>query len=183
MRTDDETTVSLLEPVSAGDDRLTEELADLVNRVYATAESGLWRDGATRTTASELAGLIRAGEIAVARRGGQIVGSVRIHDVAPDTSEFGILVSAPEQRGLGIGTDLLAFVERLGRERGLRAIQLELLVPTGWSHPSKEFLRGWYGRSGYRLVRTAALGDAHPHLAPLLATDCVVEVYEKPLAS
>ena len=88
---------------------------------------------------------------------GSIVGSVRVHDVADDASEFGMLVAAPDQRGTGIGRALLDFAERRSRERGLRAMQLELLVPRGWRHPSKEFLRAWYGRRGYRLIRT---GDA-----------------------
>jgi hypothetical protein len=47
--------------------------------------------------------------------------------------------------------------------------------------PSKEFLRSWYGRIGYRLISTRRIDDAHPHLAPLLATACDLEVHEKPL--
>jgi len=46
---------------------------------------------------------------------------------------------------------------------------------------SKEFLKAWYGHCGYRHARTATVEDAHPYLAPLLATPCVIEVYEKPL--
>jgi GNAT superfamily N-acetyltransferase len=162
---------------------LVDWLTRLINDVYAVAERGLWRDGATRTTASELAGLIAAGEIAVATRDGRITGSVRIHDVAVDTSEFGMLVADPDQRGIGIGRDLVEFAERQSRERGLSAMQLELLVPRGWRHPNKEFLKAWYGRRGYRLTGVASFEDAHPHLAPLLATACDLTVYEKPLGS
>jgi GNAT superfamily N-acetyltransferase len=158
-----------------------DHVTGLVNDVYATAESGLWRNGAPRTTAAELAELIRAEQIAVATRHGQIVGSVRLHDVADDLSEFGMLVAAPDQRGTGVGRALVAFAEEHSRERGLRAIQLELLVPRAWRHPSKEFLKAWYGRLGYRPVRTGSLDDGHPHLAPLLATPCDLEIYEKPL--
>ena len=173
--------VALLDPAAAGDAQLVDELAGLVNIVYADAERGLWRKGTTRTTPDEIAAFVRAGEIAVARRDGDVVGSVRVHDVAADTSEFGLLVSAPSQRGSGVGNALLDFVERGGRERGLRAIRLELLVPREWSQPSKEFLRGWYGRRGYRLIRTGRLDDDYPHLAPLLATACDLEIHEKPL--
>ena len=60
-------------------------------------------------------------------------------------------------------------------------MQLELLVPRDWRHPSKEFLKAWYGRRGYRLSRSGRLGDAYPHLAPLLATPCDLTVYEKAL--
>jgi GNAT superfamily N-acetyltransferase len=173
--------VRLLRAADSRDARLVDHVTSLVNDVYATAESGLWRDGAPRTTAAELAELIRAEQIAVATRHGQIAGSVRLHDVAEDLSEFGMLVAAPDHRGTGVGRALVAFAEEHSRERGLRAIQLELLVPRAWRHPSKEFLKAWYGRLGYRPVRTGSIDDAHPHLAPLLATPCDLDVYEKPL--
>jgi GNAT superfamily N-acetyltransferase len=152
-----------------------------INDVYESAERGLWRNGATRTTAPELAELIVAGQIAVATRDVQIAGSIRIHDVSDDTSEFGMLVAAPDQRGTGIGRALLDFAEQHSRERGRRAIQLELLLPRTWRHPSKEFLKSWYHRRGYRLIRSGSIDDAHPQLAPLLATPCELTVHEKPL--
>jgi GNAT superfamily N-acetyltransferase len=173
--------VRVLDPAAGDDPGTVEQVAGLINDVYVTAESGLWRDGATRTTASELAELIAAREIAVADRDGEIAGAVRIHDVAEDTSEFGMLAAAPHQRGAGVGRALVAYAEDRGRERRLRAMRLELLVPRTWRHPSKEFLKAWYGRRGYRLVRTTTIDDAHPHLAPLLATPCDLEVHEKPL--
>jgi GNAT superfamily N-acetyltransferase len=176
-----EITIRLLDATDRREPGLVDQLAELINDVYCTAESGLWRDGSARTTGSEVAELIAAREIAVAMREGRIVGCVRIHDVADDASEFGLLVAAPDQRGTGVGRALLDFAERHSRERGLRAMQLELLVPLEWSHPSKEFLRGWYGRRGYRPIGSRNIEDAYPHLAPLLATRCVLTVYEKPL--
>jgi GNAT superfamily N-acetyltransferase len=170
--------VHLLEPADA---RLADRLAGLVNDVYTDAERGLWRDGFTRTTASEFAELIAAGQIAVAGSNGDIAGSVRIHDVADHASEFGMLVAAPAHRSTGVGRALLDFVEDRSRRRGLRAMQLELLVPRGWQHPNKEFLKGWYGRRGYRLIRTGRMDEAYPHLAPMLATPCDLLVYERPL--
>jgi GNAT superfamily N-acetyltransferase len=176
-------TIALLEPERGDDIGLVDRLTALVNDVYAVAESGLWCDGATRTTASELAALIEAREIVVATRHGDIVGLMRLHDVDAVTSEFGMLVADPEHRDVGIGRALLDFAERDARERGRRAMQLELLVPRAWSHPSKEFLKAWYGRRGYRLVRTGRIDDAYPHLAPLLATECDFQIHAKPLAA
>jgi GNAT superfamily N-acetyltransferase len=181
MSTNETIAIRLLAASESRDTHLVDHLTDLINRVYEVAEAGLWRDGTTRTTASELAELIRAQEIAVATRSGQIAGAVRIHDVRDDVSEFGMLVAAPEQRGTGVGRALVAFAEQRSRERGLRAIQLELLLPRTWQHPTKEFLKAWYGRIGYRPVRTGSMDDAYPHLAPLLATPCHLAVYEKPL--
>lgn len=183
MRRPDTTAVELLEPEAADDARLTERLARLVNDVYAVAEAGLWRDGADRTTTAEIAGLVRAGEIAVATRDGEIAGAVRVHDVADDVSEFGMLVADPAQRGTGVGRALVEFAEERSRARGMRAMQLELLLPRTGTHPSKELLRDWYGRIGYRRIGTGSIEDTHPQLAPLLATPCDLAVFEKPLGT
>jgi GNAT superfamily N-acetyltransferase len=172
----------LVRRLGTGDAGLAGAIADLVNEVYAVAESGLWRAGAMRTTAAEMAGFIDRGEMVVAIDDGDIVGSVRVHDVADHVSEFGLLVSAPAHRGSGVGRALLDHIERDRRESGMRVMRLEVLVPRTWTHPSKEFLKAWYGRRGYRLVRTGTLDDAYPHLAPLLATACDLEIREKPLA-
>jgi GNAT superfamily N-acetyltransferase len=177
------TTVALLEAGASRDGALVERLARLINDVYAIAERGLWRDGAMRTTARDLAELIREREIAVATREERIVGCIRIHDISASTAEFGMLVAAPDTRGSGVGRALLDFAEEHARRRGRRAMRLELLVPRAWSHPSKTFLKAWYGRNGYRVVRTDSMDDAYPHLAPLLATPCDLEVHEKPLHS
>ena len=173
--------VRLLNPAVGDDAELVDRLARLINDVYESAESGLWREGAARTTGPELAEMIRAEQIAVATQNGEIVGSVRVHDVANDASEFGLLVAAPEHRGVGVGRALVDFAEGRSRDRGLRAIQAELLVPRTWRHPIKEFLKGWYGRRGYRIVDTRSMTGAYPRLAPLLATPCYLTVYEKPL--
>ena len=92
-----------------------------------------------------------------------------------------MLVAAPDRRGAGIGRALVAFAERTSRDQGLRALQLELLVPRDGRHPSKDFLATWYERIGYRIIRLGRIEDAHPHLAPFLATACDVQVREKAL--
>jgi GNAT superfamily N-acetyltransferase len=179
--TPDALAVDLLDATVGDDHDVVDWLTDLVNAVYATAESGLWRSDVTRTTTREMAALIRAHEIAVARLDGRSVGSVRVHAISDTMGEFGMLVVAPENRDAGVGRALVDFAERVCREGGLDAIQLEVLVPRGWQHPSKELLRAWYGRIGYRFVRTGRIDDDYPHLAPQLATACDFEIYEKPL--
>jgi GNAT superfamily N-acetyltransferase len=173
-----------LDASASRDVGLVGELTELINRVYAIAEEGLWRDGATRTTVSEIGELIAVGQVAVATAGdGPIVGSVHVHEVADGTDEFGMLVAAPERRSTGVGRALLDFAETASRQRGRRTMQLELLVPRQWQHPSKEFLKAWYGRRGYRLVGTTRMDDSHPQLAPLLATPCDLEIHQKPLGA
>ncbi|WP_240197238.1 GNAT family N-acetyltransferase [Nonomuraea lactucae] len=176
------TEIELL-PVPAGTDAtLVAELTDLVNRVYAAAEEGLWQDGAARTTEEGMSELIRAGEIAVARVNGRIVGSVRVQRLKTGEGEFGQLATEPEHRGAGIGRRLVEFAEQWSRDRGLTTMQLELLVPRGWKHPSKEFLNDWYTRIGYQIVRIGAIEESYPDLAPLLATSCDFRIYHKDLS-
>jgi GNAT superfamily N-acetyltransferase len=175
--------IALLPPDAACDPALVGEITDLVNRVYTTAEEGMWVEGATRTTASALAESIAAGEIAVARMDGQIIGAVRIQQLDAGTGEFGMLVADPARRGEGIGRELVAFAEELSRQRGLAVMQLELLVPREWTHPTKQFLQAWYRRMGYRPARSSTIDESDPQLAPLLATPSEFVVYHKDLAS
>ena len=175
--------IQLLSSGASSDDRLVSEITDLVNRVYATAEDGLWIEGATRTTASEMAALIAAGQIAVGKIDGRIAGAIRIQQLDAVTGEFAMLVADPARRGEGIGRELVLFAEELSRQRGLGVMQLELLVPREWTHPTKEFLRAWYTRIGYRSVRSGTIDESYPQLAPLLATPCDFVIFRKDLVS
>ncbi|MBC6456694.1 GNAT family N-acetyltransferase [Actinomadura sp. HBU206391] len=170
-------------PVTASVDvTIMERVTDLINQVYAVAEDGLWIDGAARTTVDEVADLTRAGQIAVARLNGRIVGCVRVQRLDGGKGEFGMLAADSGHRGAGIGRELVRFAERQSRRDGLSTMQLEVLVPRNWSHPSKEFLAGWYTRIGYRIMRTGTIEETYPALAPLLATPCDFVIYEKSLA-
>ncbi|GAA4370859.1 GNAT family N-acetyltransferase [Agromyces bauzanensis] len=173
-----------VEPAESADDHeRASAIAELINVVYDQAEAGLWTAGARRTDPEEVAGLIRHAELVTARADGRVVGAVRVQRLDDGLAEFGMLAADPERRGLGIGRALVAFAERWAVEHGHSDMQLELLVPTTWTHPSKEFLREWYTRIGYCEVRTGELGELYPELAPLLATTCDLVVYRKGLGA
>jgi GNAT superfamily N-acetyltransferase len=174
--------IELLPATAASDSELVSEITELVVRVYATAEEGFWVQGTARVTTAEMEEMIAGGEIAVARSAGRIVGSVRIQTLDERMGEFGVLVADPAHRSEGIGRKLVMFAEETCRRRGLRVMQLELLVPRAWKHPSKEFLHAWYTRIGYRPVRSGTIDESYPRLAPLLATSCDYVVYHKDLA-
>jgi GNAT superfamily N-acetyltransferase len=173
--------VAIAPPADAADDVLMTRIAGLVNRVYAEAEKGLWRDGADRTDAPDIAAMVHAGELAVARLDGRLVGAIRIRRLDPGLAEFGMLVASPEHRGIGIGRALVAFAEDWARQQGLSRMQLEVLAPRTWTHPVKEFLRDSYMRIGYRQTRTGRLADAYPALQSQLATPCDFAIYHKNL--
>jgi GNAT superfamily N-acetyltransferase len=173
--------ISMARAADADDAAFVARVVDLVNQVYADAERGLWLAGTDRTDPDELATIIRAGELAVARIDGQPVGVVRLQRLDDGLGEFGMLVASPAHRGIGIGRRLVAFAEDWARGRHLSRMQLEVLVPRGWTHPAKEFLRVWYTRIGYRHVRTGRLDEAYPALQPQLATPCDFTIYHKQL--
>jgi GNAT superfamily N-acetyltransferase len=175
--------IEFLPAEAAADSRVVATIAGLINTVYGSSEDGLWIEGALRTTEAEVAALIRCGELATATSEGVILGSVRIQRLDATTGEFGMLAADPARRGLGIGRELVAFAENWARHHGLASMQLEVLRPRDWTHPSKVFLTQWYERIGYRHVRTGALDEAHPALAPLLATPCDFAVYRKDLST
>ncbi|WP_410588582.1 GNAT family N-acetyltransferase [Amycolatopsis sp. lyj-23] len=161
---------------------VVERVTALVNQVYAESEKGLWRGSTDRTSSAEVAGFVRDGEIAVASVDGDLAGSVRVRRLDDVTGEFGMLAADPARRGLGVGRELVRFAERTSRDAGCREMQLELLVPREWTHPSKQFLAEWYGRLGYRVTHRADLAEDYPHLAPSLATPCDFLIYRKDLA-
>jgi ribosomal protein S18 acetylase RimI-like enzyme len=173
--------IRLLTAAEGDDAALMTRVTELTNEVYTVAEDGLWGDGAARTTIAEVVRLPRAGELAIARLGGPVVGSVRVRRLDERTGEFGMLAADPAFRGIGVGRELVRFAEDRSRDAGLQVMQLELLVPREWSHPSKLFLAAWYARLGYRVRRTGAIEEAYPALAPLLATPCDFVIYGKPL--
>lgn len=175
--------IELLTAAASDDHPLVDTITKLVNQVYSEAEWGLWELGAVRTSAAEMAGMIRDSTIAVARLAGRIVGCIRVQRLHTGEGEFGLLVADPRLRGIGIGRELVRFAEQTCRHDGLTTIQLELLVPRHWTHPSKEFLAAWYTRIGYRLVRTGSLEDSYPSLAPMLATPCDFAIYHKDLTA
>jgi GNAT superfamily N-acetyltransferase len=176
--------IQLLPAAASDDATLMERITDLINEVYAVAENGLWTDRATRTVVAEVAELTRAGQVAVAHLRDWIVGCVRVQRLDAETGEFGMLAADPAHRSIGVGRELVRFAERKCRADGLRAIQLELLVPRrGRTHPSKEFLAAWYIRTGYRVARAGTIDEAYPALAPLLATPCDFVIYRKDLAA
>jgi GNAT superfamily N-acetyltransferase len=171
-------------PVAAAEDNaLVDELAALVNGVYAVAEEGLWVDGTLRTTPEGIAALIAVGQIAVARADERIVGVVQIQRLDTGEGEFGMLAADRAHRGRGVGRELVRFAEHWSREQGLDTMQLELLEPRQWTHPSKEFLKAWYSRIGYRAVRCGQFEESYPELAPLLATPCDFLIYHKRLCA
>src|SRR6266545_4308641 len=110
--------IQLLPAAESDNAELMARITELANQVYALAEDGLWRAGATRTTPDEVVELTQAGQIAVARQSGRVVGCVRVQRLDEGTGEFGMLAADPAHRGVGVGRELVRFAERKSRAEG-----------------------------------------------------------------
>ena len=157
-------------------------LSDLINEVYDDAESGMWKRKGTRTNVAEVGRLLRAQALILAEIDGALVGSVNVNLMGNGVGEFGMLVADLGQRGKGIGSVLVDRAESWARDRACHTMRLELLTPRNWTHPSKEFLKKWYSRIGYKPRATEAFEILHPELVPELATECDFTVWHKSLA-
>ena len=171
--------VELLAPERAGDVQLVADLARIVNEAYATGEAGLWLAGTTRTEPGEIAEAILNGGMLAATLDGRLAGCAYVRPLEPGTADLGLISTARDQWGRGVGGALVRSAEDLMRSRGATTMQLELLVPHGWVHPEKAKLRRWYTRLGYRVVRTAPIEQVAAHLAPGLAAPCEFLIFHK----
>jgi GNAT superfamily N-acetyltransferase len=174
--------IEMLLPVAADDLALVAEISALVNRAYEVAEEGLWHGGVARTTLTETADAITAGEVVVARDHGRLVGSIRTRHLDSETGWFGVLAVDQANGRRGIGGKLVAFAESRALLAGASRMQLELLVPVQ-AHAHTDRLSTWYGRLGYHETERRDLADVEPSAVPFLATACDVAVMRKHLAA
>jgi GNAT superfamily N-acetyltransferase len=174
--------VKRLVPDDALDQVLVEGLVSVINAAYAVGEAGFWREGTTRTDPGEIAEAIRSGGMLAATLDDRLVGCAYVRPLDARTADLGLVSVAPDRWDGGIGRELVRSAEALTRSRGRSAMQLELLVPVGWTHPEKVKLRSWYTRLGYEEVRTAPFEEVAAHLAPQLAAPSEFLIFRKRLA-
>eukprot|EP01135_Chromosphaera_perkinsii_P000259 Nk52_evm28s62 gene=Nk52_evmTU28s62 len=158
-----------------------ERLTGLINEVYNDAESGMWKPGAQRCNIEEVKNLVEQQRLILAFLGGNIVGSIQVCKMDDDTVEFGMLVADMKYRNIGIGRKLVAAAEGWAKSVGASTMRLELLTPRNWDHPSKEFLKKWYTRLGYKPTHTEPFEKMFAHLVDQLCTDCDFTVWLKRL--
>jgi GNAT superfamily N-acetyltransferase len=124
--------------------------------------------------------LLERGELLLAHRDGALAGCVRVRALGDgESAELGLLTAA--RLGSGVGGELIASAERWARERGLRRMRLQLLVPRAGAHPFKRRLHDWYTRLGYRVAGRQDFADAEPEPAAHLLAPCDLVDYEKVL--
>jgi len=163
-------------------EEVVRSLSNLINAVYDDAESGMWKHKATRTNTGQVRKLLKEKALILAELDGKIVGSVNVNLMGGSIGEFGMLVADFNHRGKGIGSALVQAAEDWARQKKCKTMQLELLTPRHWKHPSKEFLKQWYRRIGYEPQLVEPFEKLHPEKVADLATECDFTVWHKQLA-
>jgi len=141
---------------------LIADLRERINIAYAEAEAEIWEPGFERIALERVVEIVAAGEMAVARADGRIVGSVRVRRLDDDTGFFGLLAVHPSDQGAGVGRELVRFAEEAAQERGATTMELRLLVPREGDDAHKGRLHTWYTRMGYRRTGRVDFSAAHP---------------------
>lgn len=157
-------------------------LTDLVNVVYAESEGDLWKPGvANRTNKEEISNFIKQNNLLIAEYNSTIVGMCKVVALDNEICEFGMLAADPEQRGIGIGRELVNAAEKWGKENGHKKMRLELLTPRFGKSASKEFLKVWYGRRGYVPSYSMPFEEEFGHRMNDFAVECDFTVWLKKL--
>jgi ribosomal protein S18 acetylase RimI-like enzyme len=128
-------------------------LAQLVNRAYEV--EGFFVDG-SRTSADEIAQLIRKGTFLVLERGPILAAAVYVdtsssRDGDPDAAGggyIGMLSVEPSLQGMGLGTRLVRIAEAMCEAMGSSSVRLRIVN-------LREELARWYRGLGYREVGTS----------------------------
>jgi len=156
-------------------------IVKLINQVYLLTEKDFWpHDGQyERTNTNEIEHFIRKKELIIATKSQEIVGAAHIYHLEENICGFGMLVSSPKYRGIGIGSLLMKSIEDWAKTSHYKTIQLELLKPIDYIHPDKEFLTSWYIKLGYKYVSKTSYLDLYPKQASLLKVPSNFEIYQK----
>jgi ribosomal protein S18 acetylase RimI-like enzyme len=150
----------------------TAALTQLVNRAYEVERFFL---EAERTTADEIAELVRSGGFLVLEYEGGICAAILFQgpgqraDLPPTHAYFGMLSVMPELQGMGLGRRLVQVAEAMAEATGAAALSLRVVN-------LREELSRWYRSLGYREVGATPFDHAG------LKRPCFFIEMAKPLA-
>ena len=104
---------------------------------------------------------------------GGLKGCVYV-ELRGDTGYLGLVSVASSRQSRGLGRDLMAIAEGWLRAAGCSVCQL-------WVLSTRPELSAWYGRMGYRVVRTEPFEAVNPPPTRTPLRPCYFEVMERDL--
>ena len=167
---------------NATDEQHVPFLVDMINEVYHTSEGNIWIDDHLRISKERLVEIIQSKELLLARNDNEIFGCIHLERVNDHLFKFKMLVANPKYKGKGIGSLLVEFAEEQAKDNKAKIMQLELLVPTEFTHDDKVFLDKWYTRIGYQQIEEHAVDYVHQGISQFLKVACIAKVYQKEIS-
>lgn len=167
--------------IASKNDIDTAALVNMINAVYRKAEDDIWQKEHQRVSHERLTEIIEKQELLIAIIDNDIAGCIHIEPVNVTLYKFKMLTANPKHKGIGIGSRLVKFAEETALKMGAETMQLELLVPTQFTHKDKVFLHNWYTKIGYVKKSTHSVDYCHDGISQFLKTPCKAIVYQKPL--
>ena len=171
--------IMILPSTMVKDTAAVTSVTDLINSVFAISEAGLLKQNATRTTYLEVQQFISIEQILAVWHGNNLIGVVRYSLLDNKKAQFGMLAVSNSYQGKGLGKHLVKLSEQLASKDGRNIMEIEVLRAVSQNEPSKEFLRIWYEGLGYHLVGSKSVDAHYPQYLPLLAKQCVLDIYQK----
>ncbi|BCD90226.1 hypothetical protein fh0823_03650 [Francisella halioticida] len=166
-------------------DKLTikdiKNIQKIINSAYKIAENDLWIESAQRVSPDELKDLIKQNKIIIVKSDDLILGSIKVIKFSQNIAEFGMLATDLNYRGFGLGNKLVTAAENWARDNNFKIMRLELLTPKHHTSQSKEKLKKWYTKCGYKHYCIEPFADLFPDSYHLLAVECDFNVYHKTL--
>ena len=159
------------------------DISTLVNEVYTIAESGMWSEAYQRTTEERVTQLIAKGELYGAYRGEKFIGCITLHQINPETAEFGMLAVDPNHRASGAGGKLVRFVEEVARGKGTNVMECGAMMPRKWKHTGRATVAAWYMRNGYKEISREPFEEKYPPTKNFLVPDIDHISFEKKLVN
>ncbi|KAI1163403.1 hypothetical protein F5B18DRAFT_672196 [Nemania serpens] len=172
---------------SADNEKFVREIVNIINVEYRWGEGGVVRDGTQRTTISEVEDQLHARQLFVAfltssdgRRAP--IGCIFVKQLNATHGTLGLLAVRSDHQGSGLARDLVRFgEEHCRRALGVKAMRIELLVPTSFESAHKVRLQAWYEKMGYVVVAMGDFRADYPHMVLLLLGPTDYRVFEKSL--
>lgn len=131
-----------------------ERAYEILIYAYAETEKEIWGLNYKRIDKSSFRDIVDKEEVFLAYIEDRVVGCVRLIKLNKNTYSFGLLAADFNEKGLGIGSKLVAKAEEKAKSLGAKQMKIEILKAKDIEVKSKKELHNWYTRLGYEFIKT-----------------------------
>lgn len=165
-------------------DEELKRLYEIIIIAYRETEKEVWGENYVRITLEEFKELIKLGEILIARnKENKVVGGIRCFHLREKTWSFSLLGADFNEKGKGIGRELIKAVEERAKANDGDTVNIEILRAKDIDTEFKLRLSSWYQRLGYEYVKAVDVFEVYdnPEKWARLVNHSVFDCYQKTL--